>query len=319
MKVLVDLSKIQDLNCGLGQFCLYLKPELEKLGIKAMETLPKEKDCVGFDLYHAIHQDAKIPKKIPFILTIHDLNGLYERKGLKKFFYFLKLQAKLINKRLKGLSTISQCTLEDVERTFYIPKRVFKKVIYNGTNFSQISINKLSQQIVPSWFPINKYYFFIGTIHPKKNLELLLGLLPYLEKKDYYIVLAGNQLYPNPYSNQFKKWKRFILPGTVSLEEKELLFTHNNCLGMINPSRLEGFGLPLLEAMHRRTKVFCSDIPAFREIGRDFVTYFSPTNPIDISAFETSYQPLEEAYLYSNTFSWEKSAQNYVELYEKSL
>jgi len=45
---------------------------------------------------------------------------------------------------------------------------------------------------------------------------------------------------------------------------------------LLLPSQQEGFGLPLLEAAFTRLPVFCTDIPALRELGQGDVTYFAP-------------------------------------------
>jgi len=47
------------------------------------------------------------------------------------------------------------------------------------------------------------------------------------------------------------------------------------CDALFFPSRDEGFGIPLLEGAYARLPSFCSDIPAFRETGREHVRYFS--------------------------------------------
>ena len=48
---------------------------------------------------------------------------------------------------------------------------------------------------------------------------------------------------------------------------------------MILPSYAEGFGLPIVEAARRGRPVICSDIPVFREVGRDGALYFRVTDP----------------------------------------
>ena len=42
------------------------------------------------------------------------------------------------------------------------------------------------------------------------------------------------------------------------------------------PSREEGFGIPVLEALLRRTPIVCSDLPALREVAGDAATYIDP-------------------------------------------
>jgi len=58
------------------------------------------------------------------------------------------------------------------------------------------------------------------------------------------------------------------------------LYTH--AIALVNPSLMEGFGLPVLEAMSLRCLVVASDIPAFREIAGDNALYFNPGDNNDI-------------------------------------
>ena len=52
---------------------------------------------------------------------------------------------------------------------------------------------------------------------------------------------------------------------------------------MVQPSFYEGFGLPVVEAMKFNLPIACSDIPVFREIGKNFVSYFNPYYPDSIA------------------------------------
>ena len=52
----------------------------------------------------------------------------------------------------------------------------------------------------------------------------------------------------------------------VSGDDTLLATAYAHAIGLVYPSRLEGFGFPLLEAMSLSTPVYCSDIPIFREV-----------------------------------------------------
>ncbi|MEP6609773.1 MAG: glycosyltransferase, partial [Burkholderiaceae bacterium] len=59
-------------------------------------------------------------------------------------------------------------------------------------------------------------------------------------------------------------------------EDIELDFAYRHASALIFASRAEGFGLPLVEAMHYGLPVLASDIPIFHEIGGEYPIYFDP-------------------------------------------
>ena len=90
---------------------------------------------------------------------------------------------------------------------------------------------------------------------------------------------------------------------------------------LISLSRAEGYGLPLVEAMSHGTPVIASDIPIFREVGDDAVSYVHPDSPAEFAA---AVRRLEEAELWkarsrrsverAADFSWDHSARRLVDL-----
>ena len=66
-------------------------------------------------------------------------------------------------------------------------------------------------------------------------------------------------------------------------DDAELGVAYTRCTALVNPSYAEGFGLPLAEAARANTPVVCSDIPVFREIGRDGAIYFRVNDAEDLA------------------------------------
>jgi glycosyltransferase involved in cell wall biosynthesis len=68
------------------------------------------------------------------------------------------------------------------------------------------------------------------------------------------------------------------------LSDEELQWCYRNCALLLAPSLIEGFGLPVAEALLAGCRVICSDIPAFREVGGDRCLYI-PLNAVAEQAF----------------------------------
>ncbi len=61
--------------------------------------------------------------------------------------------------------------------------------------------------------------------------------------------------------------------------DDDLAFLYDRAAALAYPSYAEGFGLPIVEAARRNRPVLCSDIPVFREVGRDGAAYFRVNDP----------------------------------------
>ena len=58
---------------------------------------------------------------------------------------------------------------------------------------------------------------------------------------------------------------------------------YRNAKLLVLPSFYEGFGLPILEALHHNCPVICSDIAVFNELFDDYVVYCNPNSVEDFS------------------------------------
>ena len=113
--------------------------------------------------------------------------------------------------------------------------------------------------------------------------------------------------------------------GAVDATELEDLYAAAALV--VTPSLLEGFGLPVLEAMGRGVAVVCSDLPVLREVAGDCALRFDPSDPAALAAALRSVlaggtevearraQGRERA----RGFSWEAAAGATAEVYELAL
>ncbi len=127
-------------------------------------------------------------------------------------------------------------------------------------------------------------YLMVGTIEPRKNYGFLLNAFELLWQKDepFVLCLAGKvgwrcEDIVTRVKNHREYNKRLFMFNDLS--DAELEYCYRSSRSLVYPSYVEGFGLPLVEAMQRCLPVMASDIPVFREIGGDFVAYFDPDQP----------------------------------------
>ena len=142
---------------------------------------------------------------------------------------------------------------------------------------------------------------------------------------DVTVVLAGRH---EPYAERLRELAdelgvaaRVRLTGYLSDAELERLWKLAACA--VFPTRAEGFGMPVLEAMARGVPVVCSDIPVLREVGGDVPRYFDPADPASaaqaithaLQAAGDGHAGIERA----AGFSWSEAARGTMEAYERAL
>ena len=78
-------------------------------------------------------------------------------------------------------------------------------------------------------------------------------------------------------------WGRTVV-HVADLDDAEIDAAYRGAQALVFPSLAEGYGLPIVEALARGTRVFASDIPVHREIGREWCAYFDPHDPARLAA-----------------------------------
>jgi len=131
--------------------------------------------------------------------------------------------------------------------------------------------------------PERPYFVCLGTIEARKNHLLLLNvwrdLVTRMGSNTPVLVLIGRRGWE--IENTIDMLDRCpALRGTVSecstMPDKHAVRLLKNARALLLPAHIEGFGLPLIEALANGTPALCSNIPALRELGGGVPEYFDP-------------------------------------------
>jgi len=256
------------------------------------------------------------------IITIHDLGFFRQPKlyhPLERIYQ--KISHRLAISKANKIIAVSQATADDIIK--YFPQAKNKiKVIYNGWDQEEFKpVNEeIKTQIRAKYNLPAKFILYIGRIETKKNIQNLVKAFALLKNQDYHLVLAGrpgNFGYDEIVSltKQDKIKDRIRLLGYIQAEDYQRLLASANLF--VFPSKFEGFGIPILEAMGSGVPVIASDIPVLREVGGKAAIYFDPDNPqiiaeeLDRIILDSDLQiDLQNRGLsQGNKFSWQKCAQ----------
>jgi alpha-1,3-rhamnosyl/mannosyltransferase len=172
------------------------------------------------------------------------------------------------------------------------------------------------------------YVFYLGQWKAYKNLPLLLEAFARVRRThpNSQLVLAGDDLRHPEVRQRAAALPEgsVVLPG--HLPESAVPDLYRGAALVVLPSRAEGFGLPVIEAMACGVPVICSDLPVLREIA-DGVAVFCNAN--DPAAFADAMGAVLDAPGNSSrrqlgiergrAFTWERAARQTVEAYEMAL
>ena len=139
-----------------------------------------------------------------------------------------------------------------------------------------------------------KYIFHIGSFEKRKDLITLVKAFHLIKKnganKKLKLILAGAKVF-NGNHKVINEIDEYILNNNLENEillldyiSKELAdFYFKNAFIYAFPSFNEGFGIPIIEAFSYSLPIVCSDIPVFKEIGNESVSFFEVKNSLSLS------------------------------------
>ena len=216
-----------------------------------------------------------------------------------------------------------ESALINVLMNMNVPKEKIKGVIYNG-------IPNIEQEVSvkPKFIPQKPFVFTISVIKPSKNL---IALVEWMElMPDLNLVISGNTLHPygeklRKRINELKLENRIIITNEISENEKIWFF--RECLAFVSTSKLEGFGIPAIEAMRFGKPVFLSNMTSFPEVAGKEAHYWENFDPEvmkknfenGMNQFYNDSEKTKRIYNHSLKFSWKITIDKYKTLYKELL
>jgi glycosyltransferase involved in cell wall biosynthesis len=199
-----------------------------------------------------------LPHHSKQIVTIHDLRPyFYPDTQIQRFYFHVMLPRAL--SKCDGILTVSESSRELIAEIY-------------GISLDRIAVvpNAIRQptSLRASFEPGHSPYLLaVGASWSHKNIESLLQQHRLWVSNYGLKIVAGDGPYRRFLTALAAKLgiaTRVEFLSGICREQLDRLY--DQCTALVYPSRMEGFGLPPLEAMARRRPAIVSDIPVFREL-----------------------------------------------------
>ncbi len=286
----------------------------------------------SFDLYHALAFVSPLLLSKPSVVTVYDLSFIHYPQvlsGARRLY--LRLFTALSCRRARRVVAISQSTARDLTETLSIPADKIDLALpgYDTEHYKPLPAADVAAFRAARQLPA-RFWLFLGTLEPRKNLPTLLEAYAALSPADRLpLILAGGKGWD--YDAIFSTISRYnlgnavTLPGYLPIDELPLWY--NAAEAFVYPSVFEGFGLPVLEALACGTPVIASDASSLPEVvGKAGLsvpphTVSAWVDALRRAAADDSWraEARERGIAQAARFSWQHTAQATVASYRRAL
>jgi len=311
----------------------WLRADAPIYGLREQWQIPRV--AKGSNLLHCPHYNVPCFYRGRLLVTIHDLTHIMDRtfrRTLRSLVYARPMLA-IAGRKADHIIADSDFTKRQiVARLRVAPEKVTVIYLGVGSHFRVLDHEGSLREASSALQLQRPYILYMGMLKPHKNIPTLIrafALLHERRKVEHQLLIVGDD----------PKWKEGLvsLCSQLGIAGRVSFFPHvahailpqvyAGADLMVMPSFIEGFGLPVLEAMACGTAVVCSRAASLPEVAGDAAEYFEPTSADDLAAAlervlgspelqETLRRKgLERVKL----FSWHECAQRTLELYSKLL
>lgn len=279
-----------------------LPPTIFEILFNRLRVLDIESFIGQVDIFHS--SDWTQPKsRAKKVTTYHDAVPFkFPEWSHPKIVEVHKRKLKLVEEEIDMVIAVSESTKRDLLEVSKIPEEKIT-VIYEAptADFKRQSDEKIKAFKEKYKLP-DKFVLAIGGVGERRNLARIKEAA-----KDYHLVVAGETL----------PW--------LSMEELELLY--NSAEALLYCSLYEGFGLPILDAFSCGLPVITSNVSSMPEVGGKAALYVDPFCLDDIKGKLNSVmndkdlrqEMIKKGLLRVKQFSWEKTARETAEVYERLI
>jgi glycosyltransferase involved in cell wall biosynthesis len=284
-------------------------------------------EATALDVFHATGFSLPPPGPVPLVLTVHDVTFLTHPHWHTRANR-IRASAAVLNAVSRGATVIavSEYTRGQVEEHLGVPRERIE-VIHEAPDpvFASAGRQRIGRRAG------RPYVLAVGSLEPRKNLVGLLEgmmLLPAALRRSFELLVVG----PSGWRNQAireslrRARRRFKVRVLGYLSTAELMELYREATLFAYPSLIEGFGLPVLEAMACGAPVLASKRSSLPEVAGDAALLVDPEDPTAIAEGlerllddpQLRAEFIERGFDNLRRFSWDRCARETVAVYRRA-
>jgi glycosyltransferase involved in cell wall biosynthesis len=279
------------------------------------------------DLLHSPYVVGPVLGRTPLIVTVHDLilerYPAYSPGRLQRLAY--RVAAATSIRRADAVLAVSAATRADVAAWYHAERKTW--VVPNGveSTFGR-DLDAARLEAVSLRYGLTRPFLLaVGAGRPHKNLGIVPEALRLYDGLDAVMVSAPDRRFVDDVGARIATYRLGSRIRRLSdVPEQDLPAIYALAAAFVFPSFVEGFGLPMLEAMAVGTPVLASDLAVMREVAGDGAAYFDPSDPRQLADMLRSVrdEPDRAATLVAAghqraaAFTWEAAARRVLAVYE---
>jgi glycosyltransferase involved in cell wall biosynthesis len=261
--------------------------------------------------------------KVPQIAVIHDLAFEHYPEDVRfaarnyYHYFFPRFAAKA-----KHICTVSEFSKQDIISKYNIEENKIS-VIYNGASeiFRPIS-SEIKESVKRKYTLGENYFVYVGALQPRKNISRLLQAYDQfcvMKGPSCKLLIVGRKAWKTKEIEDVYASMQFrdsvIFTGWIA--DEELAGILGSALALTYIPYLEGFGIPILEAMQCGTPVITGNITAMPEVAGDAGILINPFDTDEIAKAMNRLNTDEKlrtelsarALVQAKKFSWKSTAE----------
>ncbi|MDG1347683.1 MAG: glycosyltransferase family 1 protein [Crocinitomicaceae bacterium] len=285
-------------------------------------SIPKALKKHKIDVFFSPDGYLSLRTIIKQVGTIHDINFEHFPEDIPKGArYYLRSFFSRFAKKAAHILTVSEYSKQDIAKTYgIVPDKI--TAIWNGANpkfqplseSGRIDIRKLHSNEKP-------YFLFVGSLHPRKNLKRLMQayeqLLSEEPETENDLLIVGTALWKEEKIDTWVSEEtlcRIHFKGHLPLDILTNIVAAADIFVYV--PYFEGFGIPLVEAMHCGVPIISGNKTSLPEVAGDAALYCDPFSVLDIAEKmkllvrdpNLKKELSQKGLVRAKEFSWDKAA-----------